>query len=244
MRKSIWVIYLLLFFISLTIFNQSNIINEQNIKICQNEVRNRNYSVKNNKSLEPNFNVMLSSTVKVYNKLSQGTGFIFKIDKQFLYILTARHLIDLENKIRLDVIDVKTKKRIKIKNINKANIYIDNQVDMAIIKVPKPKGSFIRLKLSQKLPTIGTRVYTVGHPLDADYIVNTGIVSTYITATLYNKCKKYMLISAPTFGGNSGGACVNNNSEVVGIIVAVTNHHTVLAVTITHIKRFIKELGI
>lgn len=147
---------------------------------------------------------------------SGGAGVIIKDDGEFLYIVTVKHAVTVKGKVMI-VIRRKDLKQEIITKIPRKNIYKDKTLDIAIIKIPKPDGNFEVLKLAIKSPPIGQIIYTIGHPLNFHNTINIGIVSNYLKNPLPKRIGIYMLVSAPSFTGNSGGAVINVNKELVGI---------------------------
>jgi len=167
-------------------------------------------------------------------------------------------VVDCKGEIEIQATNVENQCFVRIKDINRENVYKSDEIDMAVIKVPKPEGKFITLDLATERPEIGTKIYTIGHPLSIGYTVQTGIVSNYTKRNFGDNKKEYMIISAPAFNGNSGGACVNCYNEVIGIVVGIAyireeklfndNNfyitHMVFVVTIDDINKFIEEVEI
>lgn len=205
---------------------------------------------------KPAIDKLRLATVEVKVGKAGGTGTIIKIDENSLYILTAKHVVACKGKVGVQVTDNKIYKLVKILDISRDDVYVDKYVDMAIIKAPKPEGSFTTLDIAEERPTIGTQIYTMGHPIGLYYTVNEGIVSNY-TKRIFGKNKRtYMMISAPAFSGNSGGACINSYNEIVGIVVGIAYvkeegffkdskfylPHLVFTVNADDINKFVEEL--
>jgi len=198
------------------------------------------------------------TTVEVKVGKAGGAGTIIKVTDNYLYVLTAKHIVDCKGEIKVQVTDSKTVKFIKVIDIPRDNVYKSDEVDMAVIKVPKPEGSFIALDLAKDKPEIGEKIYTMGHPLSLGYTVQTGIVSNYTKRIFGNNKREYMMISAPAFNGNSGGACINCFNEVVGIVVGIAYvkkeglfddneiflPHLAFVVTIDDVNKFTEGLKI
>ncbi len=156
------------------------------------------------------------ATIQIGVGSKGGAGVIIKEDKDFLYIATVKHAVTIKGKLKV-VIRRKDLKLETVKNISRKNVYTDKILDLAIVKVPKPKGEFEILNSAIKSPPVGETIYTIGHPLSVHNTINIGIVSNYIRNPFPKKRGVYMLVSAPSFAGNSGGAVVNENMELVGI---------------------------
>jgi len=212
--------------------------------------------IKRNVDIKPVFSKLRLATAEVKVGRAGGTGTIIKITDKNLYILTARHVVDCSGTVDLQVTDSKTLKFIRINNISRANIHKSKYVDMAVIIASKPKGEFISLDLAKKRPNIGTKIYTVGHPLSLHYTFQTGIVSNYTKRIFGDNKRVYMMVSAPAFNGNSGGACVNTYNEIVGIVVGIAYieqevgfdnvgfylTHLVFVVTIDEVNKFMEKI--
>ena len=158
-------------------------------------------------------------TVENYtNSLSAiGTGFVYKTDDLYGYILTNNHVISGAKSLKVlnnngDLMDATL-------------LGCDEYADLAVLRVDK---SFV-LKVatigdSSKIK-IGDTVFTVGTPVSLTYAgtVTKGIVSATnrtVDVTL-NSGGDYMMdviqITATINPGNSGGPLVNINGEVIGI---------------------------
>ncbi len=147
-----------------------------------------------------------------------GTGFVFKIDEQYGYILTNHHVIEGAEKIQIILTNQE-----KIK----ANIVgSDEYSDIAVLKINKdqvikiaPLGNSVNLK-------VGDTLFAVGAPLDAEIYSNSvtrGILSgkNRLVEVTNNKMNTYIMEVLQTDtainSGNSGGPLCNSNGEVIGI---------------------------
>jgi len=224
--------------------------------IADSQEKIQDYVIKN-VDPKPEIIKLRLATVEVKVGKSGGTGTIIKVDENYLYILTAKHIVDCKGKVGVQVTDDKKHKFIKILNISRDNVYSDKYVDMAIIKAPRPEGSFTALDVAEDRPRIGTQIYTMGHPIGLYYTVNDGIVSNYTAKVFGNNKRKYMMISAPAFSGNSGGACINSYTEIVGVVVGISYikqegfftdnkfylPHLAFAVNADDINKFVEEIN-
>ena len=166
---------------------------------------------------KPDIEKSVTSTVQIKVGRYGGAGVIIKDDGEYLYILTAKHIVTPKGKVEIVITNLVTNKKTYIGIIPRKNIYIDEEVDLALIKLSKPEGRYSIISLAEKEPKIGETIYTVGHPIGTYYTVNIGIVSNYIKNPFVKRKGTYMLISAPSIFGNSGGAIINNKTEIVGI---------------------------
>jgi len=209
------------------------------------------------RSLKPNFQKAILATIQVGVGKRGGAGIVIEQDEEYLYVLTVKHVTKLRGKLKVAVRRIDGILEI-IKNIPRKNIFVDDVFDIALIKVPKPEGEFEALKLAISSPAIGDTIYTIGHPLSFHNTVNTGIVSNYLTNPLPKRKGIHMLISAPSFTGNSGGVVINNNTQVVGIVVGIMYlgkdfsdykntvylTHMTFAVRLEDIKNLLFEAGV
>jgi len=174
----------------------------------------------NRKCRKPDLLITKLATVQIKAGKAGGAGVIFKIDEDYVYILTAKHIFSKKGKIDV-LIYIDKEDKIIVKNISRDNVYKDEELDLAIVKVSKPKGKITSLSLAKENSLIGTKIYTIGHPLNFHNTFNIGIVTNYTTRLFDNKPGKYMLISAPAINGNSGGAVINCDNEIVGIVTGI-----------------------
>jgi len=205
---------------------------------------------------KPDFEKYKQATVEIKVGKPGGAGVIVQIDKDYLYILTAKHMFKSKSKIIIQLNTINGKK-IKIEDIDKKNIYQDNKVDLALIKLPKPEGEFVYLPISEHPVKQGDKIFTIGHPLNFHYTITEGVVSNFVKRHHNNKEVEYMMISAPSFAGNSGGACVNTRGELLGIVIGIMYvnkpegfsqytlylYHMTFVVKIEDLNRLLKEAG-
>lgn len=200
----------------------------------------------------PDFLQMRQATVEIKVGNSGGAGAIVKIDDKYLYVLTAEHCVG--NNMAMQIKDINGEIH-RVFNIPNSNILRHKTVDLALIKVPKPLATFRKFFLATPPALVGTDIYTIGHPANTYYSVNRGIVSSYTDRTYNNHKEEYLLVSAPSWGGNSGGAVVNSDTELLGIVVGILyvgenwkdyKNNTYLfymtyAVTLEQIREFLKD---
>lgn len=105
-------------------------------------------------------------------------------------------------------------------------LYVDNRIDVAIIKAAAPVGGVgvLPLRPSEEMET-GDTVYALGFPGISDEVadsnnytteditVTDGIISRYMT----NDGVKVMASTAKVNHGNSGGPLINESGEAIGI---------------------------
>ena len=183
-----------------------------------------------------------------------GTGVIVDKSDEYLWVFTARHVVDCSGQIQVKITD-ETGTTYRV-DAERENVNVSDEVDLALIKIKRPDANFLVTPLATKFQTIGTKVFVMGHPYNLHYTYHTGVISNYIPRTFANKKGEYMMISAPVFPGNSGGAIVNKYNELVGIVVGVIyfeegsmfssrkvyNSNLTVSVQLKDIYKFLKSL--
>ncbi|MDO5556696.1 MAG: trypsin-like peptidase domain-containing protein [Clostridia bacterium] len=150
---------------------------------------------------------------------AEGSGIILSEDG---YILTNNHIVntssnssyyDIEkaNKITVFLYNDETEYEAKI-------VGKDSQTDLAIIKIDKSGLTAATLGDSDSLQ-VGEFAMAIGNPLGMQSSVTSGIISALNRTVTDTNGTEYTLIQtdAAINSGNSGGALVNCNGEVVGL---------------------------
>ncbi len=143
-----------------------------------------------------------------------GSGVIISSDG---YIITNNHVIDNADKIEVTLND---KRSFTAKLIG-----TDPVTDIALIKIEATNLPFIPFGDSDKLK-IGEWVLAVGNPFNLTSTVTAGIVSAKARSLgMGNKMgiESFIQTDAAVNQGNSGGALVNTNGELVGINTAIAS---------------------
>lgn len=125
-------------------------------------------------------------------------------------ILTNNHVIDGAEKITVFTSDNKTYEA-KI-------IGTDAPSDLAVIKIEAENLPFLTLGNSDEV-RVGDIVLAIGNPLDIGETVTAGIISAKgrRTGLSDGSFEDFLQTDAPINRGNSGGALVNLNGELIGI---------------------------
>src|SRR6187399_867541 len=136
-----------------------------------------------------------------------GSGVITTTDG---YILTNNHVIDGADEVRVELPD----KRVFDAKV----IGADPASDLAVLKIEASNLPTIAIGDSNKV-RVGDVVLAVGNPLGVGQTVTMGIVSAKGRATGVGdgSYEDFLQTDAPINQGNSGGALVNINGELVGI---------------------------
>lgn len=147
-----------------------------------------------------------------------GSGIIISEDG---YIVTNNHVISSESSSSFYAIEKAT--GIKINLYNDTETYdatiigTDIYTDLAVLKIEKTGLTPAVLGNSDDVK-VGEFVMAVGNPLGMEYSVTSGIVSA-VDREVESEGTTYTAIQtdAAINSGNSGGALVNQNGEVIGI---------------------------
>lgn len=153
------------------------------------------------------------------NVASTGTGFVYKTDDKYGYIMTNQHVVDSATK--LIAIDSKDNQ------IEASYLGGDVYLDIAIIRIPVDKVLKVAEIGNSEDAKLGDTVFTVGSPLGYEYrgTVTGGrlsgkdrMVSVSVSGSTNNDwMMKVLQTDAAINPGNSGGPLVNSNGQVIGI---------------------------
>lgn len=161
--------------------------------------------------------VVIIETYKNNSKISTGSGFIYKVDEQYAYILTNHHVIESGNKFKTVNNNSQT--------VEATLLGSDEYTDVAVLRTEKSFAMQVaKIGDSTKLE-LGDTVFTVGTPINIEYqgTVTKGIVSgkNRTVSVKLNTGGNFMMellqTNAAINPGNSGGPLVNIEGEVVGI---------------------------
>lgn len=150
-------------------------------------------------------------------RAGSGSGVVLTADG---YIATNNHVINGADKVEVVLND---RRRYEAEVIG-----VDPTTDLALLKVNEKELDFIEYGDSDELK-IGEWVLAVGNPFDLTSTVTAGIVSAKARNINILKGKSNMAIEsfiqtdAAVNPGNSGGALVNLNGELVGINSAIAS---------------------
>ena len=176
-------------------------------------------------------NSLASSVEKIYDAVvvvesfekssleDTGTGFIYKKDAKYGYILTNEHVISKSDEVK--VITSKDEE-VTVKVLGK-----DEYLDLAVLRIEKKYVSLVAKTSSSKEVNLGDTIFTVGSPLGTDYrgSVTSGVlsgkdrlVSLSVDSSDENDWRMRVLqVDASVNPGNSGGPLLNVEGEVIGI---------------------------
>jgi serine protease Do len=136
-----------------------------------------------------------------------GSGVITTPDG---YILTNNHVVDGADKVRVELTDKRT--------FDAKVVGTDPSTDLAVLKIEASNLKTLPLGDSSKA-NVGDVVLAIGNPLNVGQTVTMGIISAKGRATGAgtDSYEDFIQTDAPINHGNSGGALVNVNGELIGI---------------------------
>lgn len=144
---------------------------------------------------------------------SSGSGVIITPDG---YIVTNNHVVEDGDQVEVTLND---------KREYKADIIgIDPSTDLALLKIKGKEMPYLDLGNSDSL-RVGEWVLAVGNPFNLESTVTAGIVSakgrSIDILEGQDRIESFIQTDAAVNPGNSGGALVNTNGELVGINTAI-----------------------
>ena len=144
-----------------------------------------------------------------------GSGVILSADG---YIVTNNHVIDNADDIQVVLNDNR--------QFNAKLVGTDPTTDIALLKIEGEDFPFLRFGNSDALK-LGEWVLAVGNPFELTSTVTAGIVSAKSRNIGINRAdmgiESFIQTDAAVNPGNSGGALVNMNGELVGINTAIAS---------------------
>lgn len=148
-----------------------------------------------------------------YSSTSSGSGVIVSPDG---YIVTNNHVIADGGIIEVTLND---KRELRAEVIG-----VDESTDLALLRVKSDKLPFLPFGNSDSL-YVGEWVLAVGNPFDLESTVTAGIVSAKGRSIDIlegsDRIESFIQTDAAVNPGNSGGALVNTNGELIGINTAI-----------------------
>ena len=167
-------------------------------------------------------NKVYDSVVMVKNfqngKLAgSGSGFVYKVDDDYGYIMTNEHVAEGATKLSI----------LFTSGEETEGEYLggDKYIDIAVIKVPKKYVISVAQIGSTEDLSIGDTVIAIGTPVGEEYYnsVTGGYISGLnrkVTVSVDSQndwIQDVLQIDASINPGNSGGALVNVNGEIIGV---------------------------
>lgn len=146
---------------------------------------------------------------------ASGSGVLISEDG---YIVTNNHVVEGADEINITLSNKKSYKA--------TIIGTDPNSDLAVIKIEGHHFPYLIYGNSDDVK-LGQWVLAVGYPLNLDVTVTAGIVSAKARAIGINKgdtpIESFIQTDAAVNPGNSGGALINTNGELIGINSAIAS---------------------
>ena len=181
---------------------------------------------------------------------ASGSGIIISEDG---YILTNNHIVSSTSESNNAFYEVGKANKVTVKLYNDDTEYeaqiigTDSQTDLAVIKIDKTGLTPAELGDSDSVQ-VGEFAMAIGNPLGLDNSVTAGIVSAVNREVTDSDGNKYLAIQtdAAINAGNSGGALVNSQGQVIGVNTLKLSGEDVegvgFAITINSTKEIYEQL--
>jgi len=181
-------------------------------------------------------------TQVIPSQRASGSGVIISQDG---YIVTNNHVVKNADKITVTTSDKKT--------YTARVIGTDPNTDLAVIKIDATGLPYLVYGNSDDVK-IGQWVLAIGYPFSLDVTVTAGIVSAKARDIHINRdngnasaVESYIQTDAAVNPGNSGGALINTNGELIGInsaIASPTGSYSgySFAIPVNFVKKVVNDL--
>jgi Flp pilus assembly protein TadD len=144
--------------------------------------------------------------------LISGSGFFIHPGE----VMTNMHVIKGARRVEIHTLDGKGRTYPVA-----GALAIDEEADLALLKVDLPAERSRPLPVTTTLPDEGEQIFVIGNPLRLEGSVSNGIVSAIREVP---DLGRIIQVTAPVSHGNSGSPLFNMRGEVIGIVtVKVTN---------------------
>lgn len=148
---------------------------------------------------------------------STGSGFVYKADSKYGYIMTNEHVVVDANKLTVVLTNGK--------EVQATRLGGDEYLDIAILRIPASEVLKVATIGSTEDLKLGDTIFTIGSPVGEEYYntVTSGIISgidRLVTVSVNSQSDWVMKVSqvdAAINPGNSGGPLMNSNGEVIGV---------------------------
>jgi serine protease Do len=148
---------------------------------------------------------------RLYTPPQRGVGSGVIVTKDG-YILTNNHVVDGADEVKVSLQDGR---RLTAKVIG-----TDPQTDVAVLKIEGNDLPYVEMADSDKVE-VGDVVLAIGNPYGMGQTVTSGIVSATGRATLGLDYEDFIQTDASINQGNSGGALVDAEGQLIGINTAI-----------------------
>jgi len=148
---------------------------------------------------------------RLYTPPQRGVGSGVIVTKDG-YILTNNHVVDGADEVKVSLQDGR---RLTAKVVG-----TDPQTDVAVLKIEGNDLPYVEMAESDKVE-VGDVVLAIGNPYGIGQTVTSGIVSATGRATLGLDYEDFIQTDASINQGNSGGALVDAEGQLIGINTAI-----------------------
>ncbi len=145
-------------------------------------------------------------------QLGTGSGVIITPDG---YIITNNHVIDKSQELSVTLNNNKT--------YEAEIVGTDPKTDIALLKIEADEELPVVTFGDSDNAKIGEWVLAVGNPFNLTSTVTAGIISAKARDLSGNASQSFIQTDAAVNPGNSGGALVNTNGELIGINTAISS---------------------
>ncbi len=174
-----------------------------------------------------------------YSQEGSGSGVIISDDG---YIVTNNHVVAGADKIEVVLNDRRT--------YTGEIVGADASTDVALIRIKEKNLPFLSYGNSE-LVRVGEWALAVGNPFNLESTVTAGIISAKGRSNILDVNKRpiesFIQTDAAVNPGNSGGALVNTNGELIGINTAIASNNGAyqgysFAVPVNIVKKIVSDL--
>ncbi len=195
----------------------------------------------NNLSYDPFAELFFGPQKRQQNYIQQasGSGVIISDDG---YIVTNNHVIAGADKIEVIMNDKRT--------FEGTIVGADASTDVALIKIKEKNLPFLNYGNSDAVK-VGEWALAVGNPFNLESTVTAGIISAKGRSNILDNSKRpiesFLQTDAAVNPGNSGGALVNTNGDLIGINTAIASNNGAyqgysFAVPVNIVKKIVSDL--
>jgi S1-C subfamily serine protease len=176
---------------------------------------------------------------QIFEQRGSGSGVVISEDG---YIVTNNHVVNGAEKIEVILND----KRTYVAEL----IGIDASTDVALLKIKEKNHSFLTYGNSDAV-RVGEWALAIGNPFNLNSTVTAGIISAKGRNNILNgnqrPIESFIQTDAAVNPGNSGGALVNTNGELIGINTAIASNNGAFqgysfAVPVNIVKKIVSDL--
>ncbi|HET7930701.1 MAG TPA: trypsin-like peptidase domain-containing protein [Rhodanobacteraceae bacterium] len=184
---------------------------------------------------DPVLQRLLGGTIQPLKRREQslGSGVIFTPDG---YILTNNHVISGADDIQVMLHDGRV--------AHAQLVGTDPDTDLAVLKINA--GTLPTIQVDANAPRVGDVVLAIGNPFGIGQTVTMGIVSALGRQLSLSPYEDFIQTDAAINSGNSGGALVNADGQLVGINTAMLEHAAAqgigFAIPVRTAKRVLEQI--